>query len=204
MPSRHLHHAGRPEAEQRAALEGIVLATPALMAVLKHLRALALPDPLIGGGAIYNTVWNRLTGRPDWTGIKDIDVLYFDDSDLSWEAEDRVIAEMERACSDAPVPVEVRNQARVHLWYPDRFGITVPPLTSSAQALERYAATTHAVAVRLNADESLHVEAPFGFDPLFSFRMVPNPVLDSRKSFTVKAARAKSIWPEVEVVPWPA
>lgn len=60
------------------------------MRVFECGRAMALPDWWIVSGAIYNQVWNHLTGRPDMTGVKDIDLFYFD-PDTSYEAEDTVI-----------------------------------------------------------------------------------------------------------------
>jgi uncharacterized protein len=59
-----------------------------------------------------------MTGRPLDYGIKDYDLGYFDDSDLSYEAEDAVIRRV-KAAFDEPLrsTVEVRNQARVHLWF---------------------------------------------------------------------------------------
>ena len=69
--------------------------------------------------------------------------------------------------------------------------------------LGRYASKTHAVGVRLNEADALEIVAPFGLDDLFSFRMVPNPVLDNRVAHASKAQRAKAIWPELTIVPWP-
>ena len=42
-------------------------------------------------GAVYQAVWNDVTGRPAGYGIKDYDLGYFD-PDASWDAEDAVIA----------------------------------------------------------------------------------------------------------------
>lgn len=201
--SEHLRYAGAGPERQRQALEQIIRAQPVLMTVLQGLRELALPDHLLVAGAIYNTVWNHLTGRAALNGVKDIDVFYFDAADLSWDAEDVVIKALERRFAELPLPVEARNQARVHLWFPQKFGGSFAPLTSSREMLGRYASKTHAVAARLEADLSMTIEAPFGLDDLFSFRMVPNPVLDNRASHTAKGARAKAIWPELAVVPWP-
>jgi hypothetical protein len=53
--------------------------------------------------------------------VKDYDVFYFDE-DLSWEAEDAVIQHLGVLTNDLGVTVEIRNQARVHLWYKQRFG----------------------------------------------------------------------------------
>ncbi len=198
----HLRFAGLSDREQRAALEQIIRGTPVLMDVLQRLRALDLPDAWLTSGAIYNTVWNHLSDRPALTGIKDFDVIYFDASDLGYDAEDAVIARAAEAFSGIPVPIEVRNQARVHLWYPERFGNAYPQLTHATQSLDYYASQTHAVAARMGADDELEIVAPFGLDLMFSFHLVPNHVLDNRETHEKKGARIKAVWPEVAVEPW--
>ena len=199
----HLRFSGIGEATQRAELDRIVRSSPLLMEVLVGLRDDALPDHLLVAGAIYNLVWNRLTGRPDLTGINDIDVFYFDGTDLSYEAEDAVIQRLARRFAHLPVPVQIRNQARVHLWFEQKFGSPFAPLESSIAMLDRYASKTHAVAARLEADDTLTLHAPFGLDDIFSMRITPNAVLANKKAHDTKAARAKTTWPEVTVVPWP-
>jgi hypothetical protein len=198
----HLRFAGRGDAAQRIALEEIVRSEPLLMDVLAGLREEALPEGMLVAGAIYNLVWNRLTGRPPLTGVRDVDVFYFDDGDLSWEAEDRVIKRLAMRFAHVPLPIEPRNQARVHLWFPEKFNQPFAPLTSATEMLGRYASKTHAVAVRLEQDDTLTIIAPFGLDDIFSFRIVPNHVLLNEPAHTAKAARAKSVWPELTVDPW--
>jgi hypothetical protein len=199
----HLRYAGLGADQQRRALVDIIALQPHLMEVLRGMNALGLPDALLGSGAIYNTVWNVLTGRPALTGINDADVVYFDDSDLSYAAEDRVIRRAAAHFSGLPVPVEVRNQARVHLWFPERFGLAYPRLTCSAEMMLYYASKTHAVAARLEADGEISIHAPFGLDDMFSFRVTPNSALANQETHERKAARAKAIWPELTIVPWP-
>ena len=201
-PMTHLRFAGLPSERQRAALETLVRAEPFLMDVLVRLRTLGLPDAWVTSGAIYNCVWNRLTDRPPLTGIKDVDLIYFDDTDLGYDAEDKVIARATTVFSDLPVPVELRNQARVHLWFPERFGIAYPRLTHATQSLDFYASKTHAVALRLEADDGLTIAAPFGLEAMFAFRMVPNRALDNRLTHEKKCARARVIWTELEIEPW--
>lgn len=204
MPAtNHLRFAGADPAVQRQALEDIIRSEPVLMAVLEGLRALELPDPLLASGAIYNTVWNVLTGRPALTGIKDADVVYFDGDDLSYAAEDAVIRRAAACFEGLPIPVEVRNQARVHLWFPQKFGTPYPQLRSSAEMMLNFASKTHAVAARLEADDSMSIFSPFGLDDIFAFRVTPNPALDNRRTHQEKAARNKAIWPELTIVPWP-
>jgi len=173
------------------------------MYVLQELRGLALNDSWIVSGAIYNNVWNRLTGRPSMTGVKDIDVFYFDDRDLSYEAEDAVIQRAAPLFADLPVPVEIRNQARVHLWYADHFGHHCDPIVSSEDSIQRFASKTHAVAVRLDDADQLILHAPFGLDDIFSFRVVPNRVMNNNsQAHENKAARAQMHWPELTVEAW--
>ena len=137
------------ESELRERFTAILRATPPLMRVLSVARHLNLPDWLVFSGAVYQPVLNHLTGRPLDYGIKDYDLGYFDASDLSYEAEDAVIRRVE-AAFDEPLRsmVEVRNQARVHLWFEAKFGEPYGPLSCTAEALERFASATFAVGVR--------------------------------------------------------
>jgi hypothetical protein len=200
--SSHLRFAGQDPAVQRQALGATIRGEPVLMAVLEGLRAETLPDCWLVSGAIYNSVWNALTGRPSLWGINDFDIAYFDATDLSWQAEDRVIQRLAGRFAHLPVRVEPRNQARVHLWFEVRFGQPFGPLRDTAEMLTRFASKTHAVAARLEPDGSLSLLAPFGLEPLFAFRIEPNHALDNRRTHEIKAARAKAIWPQLTVIPW--
>jgi uncharacterized protein len=199
----HLRYSGLPFETQRRQLEEIIRSSPLLMRVLAGLHEEELPDHLLVAGAIYNLVWNRLTGRSDLNGINDIDVFYYDAGDIGWDAEDVVIKRLRVRFADLPLPVQVRNQARVHLWFEQKFGSPFEALTSSAEMLGRYASKTHAVAARLEPDGTMTILAPFGLDDIFSFRITPNPMLQNRKAHEAKAARAQSLWPEITVLPWP-
>jgi hypothetical protein len=183
-----------------ARFEAILLATPGLVTMLGHARDLALPDWLVVSGAVYQPVWNSLTGRALDHGLKDYDLAYFDASDLSYEAEDVVI---KRAATILPPPldalVEVRNQARVHLWFEHRFGEPYAPLTSSPDALGRFLATAFAVGVRLEADGGLKVFAPFGLEDLFALRLRPTPGRPRGKGWDRVVAGVRARWPEVVV-----
>ncbi|HUZ11798.1 MAG TPA: nucleotidyltransferase family protein [Caulobacteraceae bacterium] len=180
-----------------ARLEAIVRGAPSLMSVLETCRDLALPDWLIVSGAVYQRVLNHLTGREPDYGIKDYDLAYFDASDLSYEAEDAVIRRV-AAAFDPPLreAVEVRNQARVHLWFEAKFGEAYAPLSSSAEALTRFTSATFAVGVRLEADGRLGVAAPFGLYDLFALRLRPNPIRRTN-GLARTAASTLARWPEV-------
>jgi hypothetical protein len=162
-------------------------------------RGLGLPDWLIFSGAIYQPVLNHLTSRPPDYAIKDYDLAYFDRSDISYEAEDAVIRRVQRAFEE-PLRsmVEVRNQARVHVWFEGKFGEAYTPLSCTAEALERFTSAAFAVGARLDPDDRLQIQAPFGLADLFALRLRPNP---RRKSLHFARTCASVIrrWPEVVV-----
>jgi hypothetical protein len=185
------------ESELRERLTAILCATPPLMRVLSVARHLCLPDWLVFSAAVYQPVLNHLTGRPLDYGIKDYDLGYFNGSDLSYEAEDAVIRRV-RAAFDESLRsiVEVRNQARVHLWFETKFGEAYGLLSCTAEALERFASATFAVGVRLEPDDRLYIEAPFGLAELFALRLRPNPRRETL-GFPRTAADVRRRWPEV-------
>jgi hypothetical protein len=176
-------------------LEAIIRADPDLMHLLEYLRAIALPQWRLVAGCLYQTVWNVLTNRPRGTGIQDHDVIYFDASDLTWEAEDAIIRRA--TASDL---LQIRNQARVHLWYEQHFGVPYPPLSTADEAIQRYPSIAGAVGVRLEDDGRLDITAPFGLEDMFAMIMRPNPACPHQPAFAAKAARVRLIWPEVTVV----
>jgi hypothetical protein len=182
-------------------LTAAVLGSPDLMRVLTAVRDLELPDPLVFSGAIYQTVWNDLTARPPSYGIKDYDVGYFEQN-LSLEAEDRVIRAV-AAAFEAPIRdrVEVRNQARVHLWFPSKFGAPYEPLQDTAEALTRFVCPAFAVGVRLEPDDEIVVAAPFGLDDVFAMRLRVNRLRGPSADWDRIVASTQSRWPEVTVEP---
>lgn len=199
--SAHLRLAHAAPGTQEAALLAIVRESPWLMAAFCAARELDLPDWWIVSGALYNEVWNALTGRAPGTGVKDVDLFFFD-PDTSWEAEDRAIRRAQALFPAAP-PVEPRNQARVHLWHEGRFGLPCEPCRDAREPIATFACRAHAVGLRLRADDSFDVEAPFGLGDIFAFRVAPNLARPNRATHEAKAARQKAIWPELEIVPWP-
>jgi len=183
----------------QARLQAILWASPRLMHVLEAARALDLPDWLLFSGAIYQPVLNHLTGRDPDYGIRDYDLGYFDAADTSYEAEDVVIARVARAF-EPPLRemVEVRNQARVHLWFEGKFGEAYTPLARTAEALSRFTSTTFAVGARLERDGAMTLVAPFGLEDLFALRLRPNPIRDT-VGFPRTADAARRRWPELTV-----
>ena len=55
--------------------------------VLERFEQVGLPDSWLVAGCIAQTIWNLGHGQPAELGLKDVDLIYFDELDLSLEAE---------------------------------------------------------------------------------------------------------------------
>lgn len=189
--------------EQVAAFEDALRQNQALLRVLDGAAGMGLPGWYLVAGCLYQTVWNVVTGQPPQAGIVDYDLAYFDGSDLSWEAEDSVIRDGHEVFAGLPAPVQIRNQARVHLWYEEKFGVPCPPHTSAEAAISTFEATTACLGVRAEPGGRWRIYAPHGFSDVFSLIVRPNPVLATREVYQAKTLRWRRQWPRLTVLPWP-
>lgn len=161
-----------------------------------------LRDWWLTAGCIAQSVWNLRHGFAPDRGIVDYDIFYHD-PDTSWQAEDAVIRTTEALFSDLPVAVQVRNQARVPLWYADKFGVSYPPVGAASDGIDRFPCKSTAIGIRTDG-AGYQVYAPFGIDYLLQGVLAPNPVLPIPAVYAAKVTRWRSVWPELVVHPWPA
>ena len=164
-------------------------ANPHNRAILSRWARLDLPDAWLVAGCLFQTVWNLQAGRPAHEGIKDYDLFYWDPSDLSDAAESHVQAQAESVFGDLDVRIEVANQARVHLWYPQHFGHSYPQLTSVEDGISRFLVLETCVAVR---PQQCH--APFGVAGIYAGTLTPNPRTPYPELFAQKAASYQERW----------
>ena len=177
----------------------LALRNPVNAVIADGLFTLALPDAWLVSGCLMQTVWNVLTHRAVDYGINDYDVFYFD-PDTSWEAEDAVIRRLAAHFAKLGVTVEVRNQARVHLWYEEKHGLPYPPLRSSTEGIDRFLTRNTGIGIRRTPD-GYEVHAPDGFDDAANLIARPNPGPNfSPANYVKKTARWKALWPEVTVL----
>jgi hypothetical protein len=180
----------------------LALQNPINVAVADELLQLALPDAWLVSGCLVQTAWNLLTGRAVDHGIADYDVFYFD-PDTSWEAEDAVIRALHARLSQIAVKIEARNQARVHLWYPEKHGLPYRPLGCSTDGIDRFLTRNTQVGIRRAQDGygGYEVYAPHGFDDVAGLIARPNPGSNfSPANYAAKVARWKTLWPELTVI----
>jgi hypothetical protein len=168
--------------------------------ILARLPGLDLPQTYLVAGCLAQTVWNALSARPPEADIKDYDVFYYDDRDLSWEAEDLAIRRAGAVFGDLGVVVELRNQARVHLWYERHFGTPYPRLRSTRDGIDRFLTPCTCVGILPHRDRTLELYAPYGLSDLYAGRLRPNPINDQPQLFAAKTASYRARWPFLTIV----
>ncbi|RKK02064.1 nucleotidyltransferase family protein [Pseudoroseomonas wenyumeiae] len=179
-----------------ATLADLALANPVNAEILQRLPALGAPQAHLVAGCLFQAVWNHRSGHEPGWGVKDYDVFYFDGADLSWEAEDRVIRRAEALFADLGVTVEVRNQARVHLWYPEHFGEPYPRLTSARDGIDRYLIACTCLGITPDGE----VYAPDSLEDLWEGRLRMNPRHPQPRLFPAKAESYRARWPWLSIL----
>jgi len=190
-----------PTTAQLDRLSQAVLANPVLRPILASWHDVGLPDAWLAAGAIAQSAWNQAHGQSPGYGISDIDLVYFDDGDLSAEAERAHEVRINRRFANAGVPIDAKNEARVHLWYEARFSAAIAPYDSIESAIATFPTTAGAIGVRPGAT-SLDICAPFGLDDLLNLVVRPNKVQITREIYEAKVARWRELWPELTVIHW--
>jgi hypothetical protein len=170
------------------------------MRALVAAREVDAPDWWIGAGAVRTAVWERLHGYEQPTPLADLDLIYFDPGDLS-EGRERAIETLLKAAL-AGVPWQARNQAAVHLWFPEKFGYAVEPFDCSADAVATWPETASCVALRLAPDDRLIVCAPLGLGDLLGMIHRRNPARVSAAEYErrVVGKRIAEKWPRVTIL----
>lgn len=177
-------------------LLAIAAQVPANARLLDVLPGLDLPQAHLAAGCLFQPVWNRRSGRAPGWGIKDFDVFYFDE-DLSWEAEDAVIRQASALLGPLADRVEIRNQARVHLWYERRFGRAIAPLQSAREGIDRFLIPCTSIGIELKTRQ---VYAPNGLEEMSKGILRPNPHTGEFDLFLAKARDYRSRWPWLTIV----
>jgi hypothetical protein len=186
---------------QVARLDLLLARNPVVVEILERTPSLHLPDWYLGAGAITQTVWNVLHGFEPTSGIKDYDLVYFDPTDLSARTEEARERDAAALFGDLDMQIDLTNEARVHLWYEERFGIAIAPYRSTEHAISTWPTTASSIGVRRQDDEIV-VCAPFGLNDLFAMIVRPNKTLIEESVYLSKAERWHRQWPRLVVIPW--
>lgn len=197
-PITHMHAS---ESELAHKLVEIARGSVWFMDALATVHQLGLRQWCIGAGAVRNLVWDFLHGKLSPSNLSDVDVAYFDPSDVS-AARDQALQDQLRMLRPS-VPWEVTNQAGVHHWFEGHFGHAVEPLTSLHEAVASWPEFATAVGLSLDHDNALRVIAPHGLEDLFAITIRRNPTRVSIETYRERVAQKRYAerWPLVRVVP---
>ena len=171
------------------------------MGALAAVRQLALSEWCIGAGAIRNLVWDTLHNKTSPSELSDVDVAYFDLTDISPQRDQELQNQL--LSLHPTVPWEVTNQAGVHCWFESHFGHAVEPLRSLQEAVASWPEFATSVGISLDRDNSLRVLAPYGLKDLFGIVVRRNPARVSIETNRqrIEQKRYSERWPNVKVVP---
>ena len=179
-------------------LESILLKNKTLKYLLEVLDKSGLENYYIGAGCINQTVFNYYSGYDIEYGIGDYDIVYYDE-DLSYEAEDKIIKMIHSKVCDMDINLDIKNEARVHLWYEEKFGRKIEAYTSVEDAIGRWTSTATCIGVRYKNGKFI-VYAPYGLNDIFS--MIIRPVVGnvSTEIYCKKCLKWKDKWPKLKIV----
>ncbi len=181
-------------------LEKILKKNKSIQLILEQAPLFDMPNWYLGAGGVVQTVWNMKHGFDPEHGIKDYDLVYYDANDTSYEGEDVFIQKGKELFKDIPVLVEIRNQARVHLWYEKHFGHPIKQYGSVEEAISTWPTTATSTGIRM-ADGKFEVFAPFGLDDLLNMVVRANKIKIDEDTYQKKINRWAAVWPKLEIIP---
>lgn len=176
------------------------LANPINRAILQRLPLLGVGQPYLVAGCLFQSLWNLTSGRPVRDGIKDYDIFYFDGADLSYEGEDAVVRRASALFADLDVLIDVKNQARVHLWYKQRFGADYPELKSATEGIDRFQVRGTCLGLTPKGDGSIALHATYGTTEISAGILRRNPLCPSGERYREKAESYRARWPWLTIV----
>jgi hypothetical protein len=153
-------------------------------------------------GSIAQTVWNYIYNCDLEYGIDDFDFIYFNDTDLSEIQQNTVSGDIINSLRHIPFNVDINNQARVHLWYKDKFGYDIEPIKSIEDSISRFPTTATSIGIGYDDLTGLKIYAPFGLKDLFSGIVRANKKQITEKIFYAKVDKWTKKWPNLKVIDW--
>lgn len=191
--------------EQLEIFKDILRLNSKLINVLEILEKYALENPdfsdyYVGAGCINQTIFNYYHEYEIDYGIKDFDIVYFD-KDTSYDKEDIIIKELSKRLDSNLFLCDIKNEARVHIWYKEKYGIERKPYLDVRDAIASWGATVTCVGVRLR-EGKLEVFAPYGLNDIFGMIIRPVKREFTKEAYMERANRWKMKWNKLEIMEW--
>ena len=169
-----------------------------MMELLKSAKSLNLPDWWICAGFVRSKIWDVLHGFDERTTIPDIDVIYYDRTNIEKSVEKEYEEALKRLLPT--IPWSVKNQARMHSVN------NVSPYTSSVDAISRFPETATALGVKLDEGNNVILTAPHGIDDVVNLRVKPTPSFCGQKEQMkiyeerIRDKNWRAVWNKVEII----
>lgn len=191
--------------EQNELLVSILKKNKSLMMVLDYISELNLPNFYIVASSVFQIIWNYYDGKDLNFGIKDIDVIYYNNSDLSVEKDleyYNMINEYVKS-NGFNYEIDVSNEARMHLWkMAHGQGENVEQYKNSEDAMGKWIATVHAIGIT-KENNKIKVYAPYGLSDIFSRTIRPIKHNDNSKELYDKKVESwKNRFDNLNIIEW--
>ncbi|WP_099159847.1 nucleotidyltransferase family protein [Virgibacillus ndiopensis] len=167
-----------------------------MMEVLHTAKSLDLPDWWVCAGFVRSKIWDILHGYKKRTKTQDVDVVYFDQSNLD-ETEEKRLEKILTTMNPA-IPWSVKNEARMHLIN------DLPPYQSSEDAIAKFPETPTALGVKLDVNDRVMLTAPHGIKDVVQLNVKPTPLFRDSKLYPIYKRRIKNkewktTWPNIKL-----
>ena len=190
--------------EQNKILISILKKNTELMDMLDYIDSLNIPNFYIAAGSIFQTVWNYYDGKPLNYGIKDIDVIYYNSNDLSVDTDLKYYEIIKKYAESKKYnyEIDVSNEARMHIWKKEKFGIDIEQYKSSEDAINKWIATVHAIGITKYKNK-IRIYAPYGLNDIFTRTIRPiKHEYNTEEIYNKKANSWKSRFDNLTIIKW--
>lgn len=168
-----------------------------MMEILQNAKSLNLPDWWVCAGFVRSKLWDTLHGFAARTPIPDVDVIYFDKSNLNEEVEKQL--EQRLKSMNSTIPWSVKNEARMHVVN------NIPPYSSSVDAISKFPETATALGLALDERNNVILTAPCGIKDVLNLVLKATPYFEATKERAkiyeerIVKKNWKSIWSKINV-----
>lgn len=191
--------------EQNKIFISILTKNKNLMMVLDYIAKLELPNFYIAAGAVFQTIWNYYDGKDLNFGIKDIDVIYYNNSDLSVEKDLEYYDIIKKYIKEKGFnyDIDVSNEARMHIWKMEHGqGENVEQYKNSEDAIDKWIATVHAIGIT-KVNDDIKVYAPYGLSDIYSRTIRPiKHNGNSKELYEMKVESWTKRFSDLNIIEW--
>ena len=180
----------------------IVTQNQYIRAILEHANSIGIPNWYLGAGCLSQSLWNHFHRYPLEQNISDYDLVYFDSSDISYETEDAYVKLAQSIFSDLSIQIDLKNQARVHLWYERKFGYKIRQYDSIEAAISSWPTTSTTIAITKQGNGRIKLYTAHGLQDASNMIVRPNKVQITKQIYLAKANKWKQYWPQLMVIDW--